>query len=239
MKKDQHATSELFENKENAFFHTPYCEELALLNCVKEGNVKKLERTYRTLPDIVYGNMATDPLKQLFYGSIANTTLVTRFAIEGGLDEETAFSLSDFYIKKMEKTASLEALQKLNEEMAIEFTQYVHCANKEFSNFSTPIRKCITYLEIHNHENITLEQMAKVINLSPKYLSVLFSQETGISFHTYQTGKKIEEAQTLLKHSSMTYSEIAEVLGFSSQSHFCSVFKKHTGTTPARYRKYN
>ena len=39
-------------------------------------------------------------LKLLFYASIANTTLVTRYAIEGGLNEETAFSLSDVYIRK-------------------------------------------------------------------------------------------------------------------------------------------
>lgn len=75
---------ELFENIEDIRMHTPYSHELAVLNCVKEGNAAKLESTYRTLPEIKYGNMSnsSNPLKQLFYGSIANTTLITRFAKE-------------------------------------------------------------------------------------------------------------------------------------------------------------
>lgn len=61
-------------------------------------------------------------IKITFYASIANTTLVTRYAIEGGLNEETAFSLSDVYIRKMEQCTDVDALMKLNEQMAIEFT---------------------------------------------------------------------------------------------------------------------
>lgn len=69
-------------------------------------------------------------LKLLFYASIANTTLVTRYAIEGGLNEETAFSLSDVYIRKMEQCTDVDALMKLNEQMAIEFTLRVAEAKK-------------------------------------------------------------------------------------------------------------
>ena len=57
-------------------------------------------------------------MELLFYASIANTTLVTRYAIEGGLNEETAFSLSDVYIRKMEQCTDVDALMKLNEQMA-------------------------------------------------------------------------------------------------------------------------
>jgi len=106
---------ELFDNREDFLIHTPYSHELAVLNCVKEGNVDKLESTYRALPEIKYGHMSKDPLRQFFYGCIANTTLVTRYAIEGGLDEETAFTLSDVYIKQMENCRTLYELNILNE----------------------------------------------------------------------------------------------------------------------------
>ena len=92
---------ELFESREEYREHTPYREELAVLHCVRAGDVAKLEATYRAQPRIKYGKMSQNPLRGLFYGSIANVTLITRYAIEGGLEEETAFTMSDLYIRRM------------------------------------------------------------------------------------------------------------------------------------------
>ena len=117
-------THEMLENAENERIHTSYAQEKAILECVSNGDIHALENTYYSLPTTVYGKMTSSnsKLKLLFYASIANTTLVTRYAIEGGLNEETAFSLSDVYIRKMEQCTDVDALMKLNEQMAIEFT---------------------------------------------------------------------------------------------------------------------
>ena len=88
-------THEMLENAENERIHTSYAQEKAILECVSNGDIHALENTYYSLPTTVYGKMTSSnsKLKLLFYASIANTTLVTRYAIEGGLNEETAFSL--------------------------------------------------------------------------------------------------------------------------------------------------
>lgn len=231
---------ELFENSEAYEIHTPYSEEKAILNCVKDGNVKKLEATYKSLPKTIYGHMSNShsPLKQLFYGSIANTTLVTRYAIEGGLHEETAFTLSDVYIKKMENSTSLYELNTLNEKMAIDFTERVQKAKSlKKSSYSKPIIKCIDLIMGNVDRKITLNDLAEELNLTPKYLSHLFHKETGETLSTLIEKVKIEKAKNLLAYSDYSYRDISSSLSFYSQSYFISVFKKRVKMTPKSYRE--
>jgi hypothetical protein len=163
---------DLFNQTPDSRIHTPYKEEIALLNCVKEGNEEMLDSLYKILPRTKYGDMTNNqnPIRQLFYGSIANTTLVTRYAIEGGLEEETAFILSDLYIKRMEKCNTLYELNRLNEKMAIDFTKRVAISNaaKQF-NYTKPIADCIHYIYSNIHNKISLEYLAKRVNLTAKY----------------------------------------------------------------------
>lgn len=232
-------THELFENMEDLREHTPYSHELAILHCVREGNVANLESTYKTLPQTKYGNMSNslNPLKQLFYGCIANTTLITRYAIEGGLDEETAFTLSDVYIKQMESCSTLYELNILNERMAIDFTTRVAKAKLSRQQpYSKPISRCLNYISRNIHSKITLDILASEVKLTPKYLSFLFQKETGQRLSTFIEDKKINEAKNLLTYSEYSYSEISQSLSFSSQSYFIAVFKRNSGMTPKQYR---
>lgn len=229
---------ELFENIEDYRIHTPYSHEMAVLNCVKEGDIARLESTYKTLPQIKYGNMSNNPIRQLFYGCIANTTLVTRYAIEGGLEEETAFTLSDVYIKQMENCRTLYELNTLNEKMAIDFTERVAQAKAlNQHEYIKPISKCIDYIFRNINNKITLNTLAKLVNLTPKYLSFLFHKETGRTLSSFIEDEKINQAKNLLIYSQYTYSEISNYLSFNSQSYFISVFKRKVGNTPKEYRE--
>ncbi len=230
-------TSELFENREVIRNHTSYRQELAVLHCVRQGNIALLESTYRSLPGIIYGNMSNIPLRQLFYGSIANTTLVTRYAIEGGMEEEAAFTLSDVYIRRMEKCRTLYELNALNERMAIDFTQHVAKAQtKAVKTYSLPVTCCIDRILLNLHHKISLTELAREVGLTPKYLSCLFHKETGTKLSTFIEEKRIEEAKNLLAFSQYPLNRISEYLAFTSQSYFISVFKRKTGMTPKVYR---
>ncbi|MDF2988820.1 MAG: AraC-type DNA-binding protein [Eubacterium sp.] len=229
---------ELFENMEDCRIHTPYSHEIAVLNCVKEGNTAQLEATYKTLPQVRYGNMSNNPLRQLFYGCIANTTLITRYAIEGGLDEETAFTLSDVYIKKMENCRTLYELNILNEKMAVDFTRRVAEAKaSKKPDYIKPISRCIDYIFININNKITLDTLAKEVKLTPKYLSYLFRKETGQTLSSFIEGERINKAKNLLIYSEYSYSHISHYLSFYSQSYFISIFKKRVGMTPKEYRE--
>ena len=235
-----HLTEEEFENIETEMVHTSYHQEKAILECVKAGDLELLEQTHQVLPSTRYGRMSSsaNPVRQLFYGSIANTTLVTRYAIEGGMDEERAFSLSDIYIKKMEKCTTEDELKQLNQQMVIDFTKQVaEAKEKKHSHYSRPILQTMHLIYEHSHEKILLEDLAKQVGLSPKYLSFLFKKETGQTISNYILDMRIEEAKHLLAYTNFTSSQISESLAFHSQSYFIHVFKSVTGMTPNQYRK--
>ena len=227
-----------FENREDIWSHTSYREELAILNCVRQGQVTHLEETYKSLPPIKYGSMSKSPLRQLFYGCIANTTLVTRAAIEGGLDEETALTLSDIYIKQMDLCKTTSQLNLLNENMALDFTTRVSKI-KAWSHtpYSKPVSESIDLIFLNLHQKITLDYLADKVHLTPKYLSFLFHKETGTNITTFIMGKKMEEAKNLLLYSDFSFQNISNYLLFSSQSHFIATFRKYTTMTPSEFRK--
>ena len=66
--------------------------------------------------------------------------------------------------------------------------------------------------------------------------STLFKQETGMGIASYIRKKRMEAACNMLRYSDIPYAEIAQILAFSSQSHFIQVFKADTGMTPHEYR---
>ena len=94
----------------------------------------------------------------------------------------------------------------------------------------------LDYIYEHRHEHIFVEDLASAANLSLSFFSKKFHQETGMTPAAYIRRRKIEEARNLLRFSDYSYSEIAEYLQFSSQSHFTYVFRKETGKTPQEYR---
>lgn len=217
--------------------HTSYRDEIAVLRCVQAGDLNRLESTYRSLPETHYGPMSSNPFHQIFYGAIANTTLVTRFAIEGGLPEETAFSLSDRYIQKMERCRSVTDLMRINEEMAVDFTSRVaDVRQRNCARYSPVVRNCIEHIHHNIHSDLSLKTLSETVGVSSKYLSALFRRETGQTLHSYIETLRIQEAKYLLKYSDYTLGQISHLLYFSSQSYFSSIFRKSTGETPKNFR---
>ena len=78
----------------------------------------------------------------------------------------------------------------------------------------------------------------KAAGISASYLSRLFKKETGMLFVDYIQKERIEAACNMLTYSDYTAAQISEYLCFSTQSYFIKIFRKYTGTTPAKYKKY-
>ncbi|HEX2947688.1 MAG TPA: response regulator [Clostridia bacterium] len=85
--------------------------------------------------------------------------------------------------------------------------------------------------------DISLEQVAKHVHLSPAYLSELFKKETGMSFIDYKTIIRIDQAKKLLSAPSMNIAEVSAKVGYSDPKYFSKLFKKITGKTIFEYKK--
>ena len=100
------------------------------------------------------------------------------------------------------------------------------------------IQKCISYISVHLHEPITLEQLSQHCALCGRSLSLRFKKEMGMGIPEYIHREKLQEADYLLKHTHYSISEITSFLNYPSQSYFTQIFKKYYQVTPQVFRDH-
>ena len=93
----------------------------------------------------------------------------------------------------------------------------------------------------HIRENIgrdlSVTELAQVVGMSQYYFSKLFKMSTGTTPHQYVMRQRVERAQELLRETQTPLAQAATQVGFETQSHFTSVFRRLVGATPKRYRE--
>ncbi|NLY09116.1 MAG: helix-turn-helix transcriptional regulator [Tissierellia bacterium] len=114
---------------------------------------------------------------------------------------------------------------------------YHRALQKEYGHNISEIERVMAYIDDHLNEDLNLNILAKHVHLSKNYLCKQYKKYTGIRFCEYVNEKRVEKAKILLTQSSKSMDIIAEEVGYNSQTHFSTTFKKHTGETPLSYRK--
>ena len=116
-----------------------------------------------------------------------------------------------------------------------------HDLNDFQLDYASPTHRLISeitgYINNNFGEDITLTSISERFHISPCYLSRTFKVGTGISFTEYLSNVRIKEARKYLAKTDMSVLQIAERVGFKSNTHFGRVFKTITGTSPLAYRK--
>ncbi len=98
------------------------------------------------------------------------------------------------------------------------------------------VRRVREYLDAHYPDNIDLEALARLVNLSPFYLSRVFRAEVGLPPHAYQTQVRVTRGKDLLTQG-MAIDRAALQVGFFDQSHFTNHFRRLFGFTPGTYQR--
>ena len=98
------------------------------------------------------------------------------------------------------------------------------------------VQHAIEYLERQPEKNWNLNELARLVSLSPHHLAETFTQEVGMPPHQYLIGLRVEQGKLFLSQSDTSITELAAELGFSSSQHFATTFKRITGMTPHQYR---
>ncbi|MCR5526641.1 MAG: AraC family transcriptional regulator [Lachnospiraceae bacterium] len=215
-------------NEEILFCQNVANGELELIeqNC-KEGHFYQMEEGV--------GILSKDPVLNLKYHFVITIALVTRFCCEAGMEKELGYRLSDFYILKLDDLTTLEEVIQLHDCAVMDFTKKMHLLRQDFT-VTKPISEALDYIYFNIKNRLSINEVASALKLSESYLSRLFKKEVGISFSDYVREEKIKRAINLLRYSDFSLVEIAEYLGFSSQSHFTQIFKITVGMTPKAYR---
>lgn len=93
------------------------------------------------------------------------------------------------------------------------------------------------YIESNYQENISRNEVAGSVFLTPEYLARIFKKETGMSINTYIAECRLERAKVLLSDTQMSVSQVAVEVGFNGLPYFISSFRKKFGTAPGEYRR--
>lgn len=219
--------------------HNTFALEQTLINIVRKGDVAALWEWINNAPAVRGGVLSADGLRQIKNTFIVTATLISRAAIQGGMDINDAFSLSDAYIQKCELLSSVDRIINLQYHMVLYYTEQVEKIRKGASP-SKLVIDVSNYVQHHLSEPIDVEALAKSMFLSRTYLAAKFKKESGTTLTDFILEEKVEEAKRLLRYTDKQATAIAAYLGFSSQSHFSNVFRKYTDCSPLEYRKkYN
>ena len=99
------------------------------------------------------------------------------------------------------------------------------------------ITQALSYAEEHISEPLALHTLAKQACMSKSKFTTVFKNHTGLSAAVYVRRLRMEKAIDLVKNTSASLGEIADLVGYRKHSNFSQVFKEHYGVTPGVFRK--
>ncbi len=98
------------------------------------------------------------------------------------------------------------------------------------------LRQATDYINKNLRNDLSLGKISETLCMSPCHFAHVFKQTTGLAPHRYVIECRMERAKSLLRETNLPVNEIAQMVGYSSQSHFSTVFRQFTGQPPLRYR---
>ena len=227
----------LFRQREEEYIHATLSQEMSGFELVKNGDLKALKKYLIKHRNAVLPKLSENPVQQERYLFVSVITTCCRVCIEGGMPSNESYGLSDLYILKMDKLSSVSEIKALYEEMMLDYAGRMKAYHEKQTDYSPKIIKCMEFVENHMHDRITVQTLADELEMNVSWLSTVFAKEVGVSVSDYIRQKKLTAAKHLLSYNEYSCTDIAEYLGFASESHFSALFKKYEGLTPKEYRK--
>lgn len=108
---------------------------------------------------------------------------------------------------------------------------------KQDEKSNNDIKTAKDYIEKNFDKNISLDDVSRVVNISPYYFSKLFKEETGENFIDYLTNLRIGRAKELLKKGELSMKEICNEIGYADPNYFSRTFKKNVGVSPTEFKE--
>lgn len=155
-------------------------------------------------------------------------------------DKEIIADYLSLHLSKENSATTLERESVILEMLSKLITRYAQeklklkAAGKEHRI----VKKIREYIIEHHDRNISLEELARLANLSSFHLTRVFTKEVGMPPHAFQTQVRIASAKKLIR-SGLPFSSVAAMTGFADQSHFIRHFKRLLKITPGEYYKHS
>jgi len=160
------------------------------------------------------------------------TIILTGYSSENNAIEALKAHADDYLVKSM----GIKKIKTFIDELLIEKNIR---KDLNFNDNRTKIEKIKEYINRNSDKMLNLNEMAEIVFLTPKYISKLFKDYTGISFNDFKLKVKTDKAKDMLLSTTMNIDQISSALGYKNSESLIRVFKKIEKCTPAKYREDN
>lgn len=133
---------------------------------------------------------------------------------------------------------SMEDYQQLREwflKKTMQICQSIHVGSE--NQTESLVSKAKHYMEENYQKDISLDDVSRLVDISPYYFSKLFKQESGENFIEYLTQIRMKHARELLSQGNYSVKEVCLMSGYSDPNYFSRLFKKYEGVTPSEFRE--
>jgi len=234
----QEIRRQLEERKQNTGlkinnYHAYLKKERKLLRFIRLGDRTRTEETLHSLLADLFAKAAGDK-ETIRVRILELATLVSRAAVEGGVDAEQAMVMLEEFNAEINKLEEIEEffykIYSIVEEL---LSNIFALTDKKYLSL---VKEARTYIMENYYKTIQIEDVAESLFISSSHLSRLFRQEINCTVNEYLTRVRIEKAVELMKKPELSVAQVSQAVGIKNQSYFAKVFRKYIGVTPLVYR---
>lgn len=144
--------------------------------------------------------------------------------------------ISQLALEFAENVHECETLDE-NIDKFLEYLKRISVLSRKARRISREVEEAVRYMKDNSHKDISLDQVAGVVEISASYLSSLFRKDMGTTFVDYLNKIRIDEAKRILLNTHMKSYEVARQVGFSDESYFSRTFKRYAGMRPNEFKR--
>ena len=152
----------------------------------------------------------------------------TRMVLEGLLNHHYTGSLENIFVNAQTQMLLLYSLDCMDDKAL----DVISCKFLNNEADRDKVAKAREVLLQHIGEPITIKQLSRKVAMNECYLKKGFKEMFGTTIFDFYQSQRMEHAKYLLYEKGISVTEVSNLLGYSSISHFSTAFKKHTGLKP-------
>lgn len=214
---------------------TRYASEDQLMELVSRGLTARTDAILTNVSSLNYHARAEDPLRNMKNYCIICNTLLRKAAQKGGVHPYYLDRVSGQFARTIEHSPTQAGCSLLIGEMV-----HTYCAmvrEKGGKLHSPLVQNTRIYIDENLSGDLSLTHLARLMEVSPGYLSTRFHQETGSTLASYITAVRMKNAVRLLGQSRLQIQAVAQMCGFADPNYFARQFRRFYGMTPLQYRR--
>lgn len=200
--------------------------------------LKSLQSAKRSAVDLFNACHEINPhVIKMIYGGPLNKPVDLQFMYDG--TEINGYIGGSVFERIPAEQTILEVTKSFKTTQDIKYDELVQKIIDGISTQDDYIDFVKKYVNLHYNEEILLNELAEIMNLSRSYLSTIFKEKMGISFQDYLINFRINRAIEMMREKRLPLKNVADMVGYPDYTQFSKMFKKRKGVSPKYFSEHS